>query len=140
MNRIATIGDLAKFTPKLAELHASLDGKWEPDLTQQEFLSELLLNFTEGAYYFGDFTQEGELTYFVAITQQGPRKALFWLFYMNPAFRETTKPLLNNLKGYLKNEGFDVVYSQSTRTASSYERWLEKFGAEKVAITYKFKL
>lgn len=140
LSRITDFPTLSTFLPKLLALHAELDGKWEPDATGQEFISNLIESFEESNYFFGDFAPNGEVMYFVVVTKQETGKGLFWLFYMNKAFREKTKILLNEVKDYLKAEGFSTIYSQSTRTSSSYERWLEKFGAEKVAIIYKFKL
>lgn len=140
LRRITTIEQLSKFTAKLIELHGELDGKWEPDLSAQDFLVSLLDNFESTSYYFGDFDKSGVLIYFVALIPQTKERALFWLFYMNKDHRQETKELLGQLKDFMKEQGFSTVYSQSTRTESSYERWLEKFGAEKVAIIYKFKL
>lgn len=109
-------------------------------MSAQEFLSSLVEVFDEHSYFFGDFSPSGELIYFAVILRENPHKSFFWLFYMNKNFREITKEILTGIKDFLRTEGFSVVYTQSTRTASSYERWLEKFGAEKVAITYKFNL
>ncbi len=126
--------------PKLVELHGSLEGKWEPDSTSAELLDDLLGNFNPDSYYFADTTPLGDLVYFAALVRQTEDKALFWLFYMNKDFREQTKFLLEQMKTFMKGQGFSTVYTQSTRLASSYERWLEKFGAEKIAIVYKFNL
>lgn len=139
LNRIQNLKALAAFTPKLLELHAALDGKWEPELSHDEFFLELINSFGPNSYYFGDFV-DGELAYFAVILRDTNEKATFWLFYMNPKFRSETKGILTDLKGFLRSEGFSTVYSMSARTSSSYERWLEKFGAEKLAIVYRFKL
>lgn len=139
LNRITDLRDLAKYTPSLLALHESLEGKWEPELNQQEFFVELINNFNKDSYFFGDFI-EGELAYFATLLKQDSNKALFWLFYMNPKMRDETKKILHSLKDFMRKEGFSTVYTQSTRTSSSYERWLEKFGAEKLAIVYKFNL
>lgn len=139
LNRITDLKELLKFAPKLLELHDSLEGKWEPDLNSQEFFISLLDQFDSTGYYFGDFAGK-ELAYFAVLYRQTNEKANFWLFYMNPNFRLETRGILLSLKEFMKSEGFSTVYTQSTRTSSSYERWLEKFGAEKLAITYKFKL
>ena len=140
LHRITSLKDLARFTPSLLKLHGELEGKWEPDLTSHEFLLELINHFSPESFFFGDFDENGELIYFVAILKQDSKKCMFWLFYMNKSFRDRTRDILNTLKDYFRKLGFTTVYSQSTRTSSSYERWLEKFGAEKVAIVYKFKL
>ena len=139
LNRILHLKNLAAYTPRLLELHTTLDGKWEPDLSQEEFFLALINNFGKGGYYFGDFIR-GDLAYFAVLLRETEKKATFWPFYMNPKLRTETKGILLALKDVMKSEGFSTVYTQSTRTSSSYERWLEKFGAEKLAITYKFSL
>ena len=139
LNRITDIRALSSYTPKLLELHATLEGKWEPEMNEQEFLAALIANFDKSAYYFGELIG-GQLVYFAVLLRDTDKKALFWLFYMNPSFRQETKGILLQLKALMKSEGFSTVYTQSTRTSSSYERWLEKFGAEKLAIIYKFNL
>lgn len=139
LRKINDLSELSQFAPALIAQQASMEGKWEPDLTSEEFLAALFNQFDDKSYYFGDFVNK-TLLYFVAMLGQGNGKALFWLFYMNPSMRTETKAILLELKEFMKNEGYHTVYSQSTRTSSSYERWLEKFGAEKVAIVYKFKL
>lgn len=140
LRRITDLKELAKFTPKLLELYDTLDGRWEPDSTSHEFLGDLISHFGEDAYFLGDLDEKGEIVYFAVILRETDEKAFFWLFYMNKGYREVTKSILVLTKEFLRTEGFSVVYSQSTRTSSSYERWLEKFGAEKAAIVYKFKL
>lgn len=139
LRRLTKFKELLEFAPKLVALQKSLEGKWEPDLTQEEFLEALLNQFDSKSYYFGDLVND-ELAYFAVLLKQTNEKALFWLFYMNPNMRLMTRSILDQLKVVMKEDGFSTVYSQSTRTSSSYERWLEKFGAEKVAIVYKFKL
>lgn len=140
LNRITTLIDLAKYSPKLKELHDKLDGRWEPDLTEQEFMEELLVNFHEDSYYFAYMSDRNELIYFIALVSKDPTKAIFWLFYMNPNFREETKNLLGELRVLIKRAGYQTVYAQTTQTTSSYERWIEKFGAQKDSIVYKFTL
>ena len=139
LERITKLPDLARFIPKVLALHSSLEGKWEPDLNSVEFFKSLLQRWEDSDYFFGAFKGD-EIAYFAVITRESKTKALFWLFYMNPSLRLETKGILNELKAFMKAEKFSIIYSQSTRTSSSYERWLEKFGAEKVAIVYKFKL
>ena len=139
LNRITDLKQLKKYTPQVLALHSSLEGKWEPDLNQSEFFVELLNNFNKDSYFFGDFVAD-ELAYFAVLLKQTESKALFWLFYMNPKMRLETRGILNELKVFMKDQGFSTVDTQPTRTSSSYERWLEKFGAEKLAIIYKFKL
>lgn len=139
LTRITHLPDLAKFLPKVLALHHSLEGKWEPDLSSVEFFKALLQRWEDKDYFFGSFHEE-EIAYFAVVTRESKTKALFWLFYMNPSLRLETKGILDALKTFLKGEKFSIIYSQSTRTSSSYERWLEKFGAEKVAIVYKFNL
>lgn len=139
LKRITSLPDLGKFIPKVLALHHSLEGKWEPELNSVEFFKAILTHWEENGYFFGDFMGE-EVAYFAVVLPQSKQKGLFWLFYMNPTLRVETKGILNELKSFFKKEGFTTIYSQSTRTSSSYERWLEKFGAEKIAIVYKFKL
>lgn len=138
LRRLTKFSELTKMAPLLGELHAGLEGKWEPDSTSEEFLQALIENFEEDAYYFGDCGADGKLIYFAVLLRQTRTKALFWLFYMNKAHRDLTKDIIGQLKIFMGQQGFTTVYTQSTRTSSSYERWLEKFGAEKVAIVYKF--
>lgn len=140
LNRITTLKQLALFSPKLLELHGCLEGKWEPDLTAHEFLATLIDNFEETSFYFGQLAENGDIQYFAILLPEDEKKAHFWLFYVNKSYREETREILFELKEQMRSKGFTTVYTQSTRTSSSYERWLEKFGAEKVAIVYKFKL
>lgn len=139
LHRITDLKDLALYTPLLLDLHEVLDGKWEPELSPHEFLSTLISRFDENAFYFAG-KDESKLIYFAALFPQGGDKGLFWLFYMNNEFRDQTKIILHKLKDFMKARGITQIYTQSTRTASSYERWLNKFGANKVAIVYKFDL
>lgn len=139
LNRINTLKELALYTPFLLRLHHELEGKWEPEMSSHEFLGELISRFDEDTYYFGEVVN-GKLIYFLAGNRQDATKVFCWLFYMNPDFRHETKKLLNEAMDFLRKLGYKTLYTNSTRTESSYERWLEKFGAEKLAITYKFTL
>jgi len=137
---LTKITELAEFCPKLVALHSTLEGKWEPDLTQGEFFISILNNFEQGSYFFGDFTKEGEIAYFAVLAKENATRAFFWLFYMNAKLRTETKGILDDLRVFMKAEGFFTVCSNTTRMTRSYERWIQKFGAEKVAITYQFNL
>lgn len=139
LNRITTLKQLALYTPILLKLHEELEGKWEPELSSHEFLGELIARFDENTYYFGEIV-EGKLVYFLAGNRQDTTHVFCWLFYMNPDYRLETKKLLKDAMNFLRALGYKTLYTNSTRTESSYERWLEKFGAEKLAITYKFTL
>jgi hypothetical protein len=139
LHQITDLKELALFTPQLMKLYSKLDGKWEPELTAHEFLGELISRFGSDNYYFGQLVDD-KLTYFAAITRQSETKALFWLFFVNPEFRNETRGLLEELKARMRAEGLTTIYSQSTRTASSYERWIRKLGATRVAIIYKFSI
>jgi hypothetical protein len=140
VNRITTVAELCRYTPELVKIHETLEGRWEPDLSTDEFLSKLIELFNPRTYYFGLLSDEGELLYFVTLLPEEPPKATFWLFYMNKNYRTETQTLLRELAQIMVMEGFHTIYSQSTRTEKSYERWLSKFGARKIATVYKFNL
>lgn len=138
LNQIKTLKELVLYTPLLLELHEKLDGKWEPEMNSHEFLIELINRF-DRSWYFGEIVG-GKLAYFATVTKQKDEKALFWLLFVNPEFRSETKILWEELKALLKSFGLSTIYTQSTRTASSYERWMKKLGAQRVAIIYKFSI
>lgn len=138
---IVTLSDFTSFFPKIVSLHKELDGLWEPELTTDQFRDVLLEKFnSERHYFYGDFTPTGEVAYFAVLSDMGDDKILFWLFYMNKDFREVTKEIVNQLKVIFKDKGFNCAYSQSTRAESSYRRWIEKFGAQQLAIVYRIPL
>lgn len=137
--KLDTIVDLGKFIPELTRLHESFDGKWEPELDTQSFIAKLIQNFDNRSWYFGENNESGTLKYFIAMLEDAP-KACFWLFYVNPTFRNETKELLDALKIFVKQNGITTCYATSNRMTSSYERWIEKHGAKKHLITYKFDL
>lgn len=141
VQRITSISDLSKFIPELVRIHESLEGRWEPDLSTDEFLSKLIELFNPSkTFYFGALTEKGELLYFVTLLPEEKPKATFWLFYMNKDYRTETHKLLGELRLWAIDQGYTIIYSQSTRTEKSYERWLSKYGATKVATVYKFNL
>lgn len=141
VNRIDTLQELATFIPELVKIHESLEGRWEPDMSTDEFLAKLVELFRPGqTYYFGLLSDAGELLYFVTLLPEDKPKATFWLFYMNKDHRDETHQLLTDLAKWAVAEGYTTIYSQSTRSEKSYERWLSKFGATKVATVYKFNL
>lgn len=139
LKQITDLKELSAYVPKLLALHSDLEGKWKTELSNQDFLIELFDNFDDSSLYFADII-DGEIAYFAVVLRRNSSSAFFWLFYMNPKLRDVTRGILQQLKTTLAREGYSAVYTQSTRTASSYERWLKKFGAEKLAITYKFDL
>lgn len=140
INRITTIGELAKFIPELSRIHEELEGRWEPDLTTEKFLERLVEFFIPRNYFFGELDSTGRLVYFITLLPEEKPCATFWLFYMNEKFRDQTRGLLDMYAEWARNEGFTTIYSQSTRSEKSYERWLNKYGATKVATVYKFNL
>ena len=140
INRITTLQQLSLFVPALVEIHESLEGRWEPDMTSEQFLERVVEFFKPMNYYFGALTTDGKLLYFVTLLPEDRPCATFWLFYMNKDYRDQTQSLLIDIKDWLLQEGYTTIYSQSTRTEKSYERWLNKFGATKVATVYKFDL
>lgn len=141
INPITSISELAKYVPELVRIHENLDGRWEPELGTDEFLAKLVQLFNPGKnYYWGLLNEKGELLYFVTLLPNDKPSAVFWLFYMNKDYRDETHQLLKDLSKWSIEEGYTTIYTQSTRTEKSYERWLSKFGATKVATLYKFNL
>jgi hypothetical protein len=139
LRRLTTLKELAVFTPKLLELHSTLDGGWKPDATPHEFLVELIDRFEPDAYFFGDVVED-EIVYFAVVLPQSKKQALFWIFYMNKDFRLITREIILQLKALLQGAKFESVYTQTTRTEHSYERWIKKFGGEKFAVVFKINL
>lgn len=140
ISRITSFDELSKFIPELTRIHEDLEGRWEPDMTTAQFLGRLVEFFVPRNYYFGELTPEGKLIYFITLLPEDKPCATFWLFYMNKDFRDITATLLENYAQWAVSEGYTTIYSQSTRSEKSYERWLNKFGATKVATVYKFNL
>lgn len=140
INRIQTVTKLARFIPSLTLLHESLEGRWEPDMTTEQFLSKVIEYFRPENYYFGELSESGELIYFITLLPEEKPCATFWLFYMNKNFRDQTQELLKLYADWAIAEGYTTIYSYSTRIEKSYERWLKKFGAQKLATVYKFNL
>lgn len=139
LNQITKFEDLMSFLPLLGQLHHELDGIWEPDLGQNEFLASLSNNFNAENYYFGD-VHEGKLVYFVVILRSSNDSCFFWLFYMNKDYRQHTKALLLQLKQFARELGFKTVDFITTRMTKSYDRWVQKFGATKQSLTYRLVL
>ena len=127
------------FLPLLSVLHIELDGIWEPDLTQNDFLAALSNNFKEENFYFGD-VKDGQLVYFVVLLKNTNDNCFFWLFYMNKDYRVYTKVLLEQLKLFAADLGFKTVDFVTTRMTKSYDRWVQKFGAKKQSLTYRLSL
>lgn len=140
VNRITTFQELAKYIPELSRIHENLEGRWEPDMNTEQFLARLVEFFIPRNYYFGELDEKGNLIYFITLLPEEHPCATFWLFYMNKDFRDKTAGLLELYADWARNEGYTTIYSQSTRSEKSYERWLSKFGATKVAVVYKFNL
>lgn len=138
LNKINTLGELAPYVPLLIDLFKKLDGKWESDLTEEQFFQTLLHNFTDQNWFFGAI-KDNSLVGFAVIIVDKPR-SFFWLFYMSPDYREETKDFLGQLKQYGKANGISQVRLSTTRTQPSYERWLRKFGATKHEIVYNIDL
>lgn len=139
LKRINTFDELLSFLPHLVKTHKDLDGAWEPDLTQEDFVAELTNRFRSNAYYFGDVAN-GELVYFVVLTKSDASNCFFWLFYMNKEYRLHTKSLLLELKEFAKNLGFTQCDFSTTRLTKSYDRWVRKFGAIPITLTYRLPL
>lgn len=140
LKRITNFEELLTYVPKLVAMYRDLDGLWAPELNEQEFVAELLELYRPDSYYFADVSPEGEILYFTAVYAQDSKRLFFWLFYMNPKYRNETKRLIFDMIEIAKKDGFEVCYTSSTRKESSYERWITKFGAEKISVTYRIKL
>jgi len=141
LRKIQNLRELSEFAPQLLDLHETLDGKWEPESSREEFAAQLLEHFGDSSHYFGDFDPlTGKISYFAAILPQDKERCFFWLFYMNKDFRSVTRSVIDEIFAFLKSQGFSSFYTQSARLSSSYERWIEKLGGKKLAITYKFEL
>lgn len=140
LNQVTSLTDLSAVLPKLVALHEKLEGKWEVNLSQDEFLEELIKNFQRNSWYFGQSDEQGELIYFAAIRHTSETEGFFWLFYMNAEYRNLTNQTVDLLKLFMRNQGLQTVYLSTTRLTSSYDRWLEKHGATKFSMTYQLKL
>ena len=139
LKRIETFNELLGFLPILIKTHKELDGIWEPDLSQEDFVAALTNNFQPTSYYFGDFTN-GQLIYFVVLTKSTDKQCFFWLFFMNKEYRQFTKQMLLELKEFAKSLGFTQCDFSTTRLTKSYDRWVRKFGAVPTMITYRLPL
>lgn len=140
LNLITSYDELKTFIPALRKLYVEMDGKWEPDLTVDEFVLKLVDFFGPDNYYFGKLTPEGEIVYFAALLADDQPKAIFWLFFMNKDFRTETQQLLFDMSDFMMERGYHIIYSRTGRIERSYERWLTKFGAKKHEVVYKFNL
>lgn len=140
LHRIEDFAELLSYLPTLTAMYEEFDGLWAPELTKEEFVAELIASFKDTSYYFADRSPEGALIYFTAVFAETPKKLFFWLFFMNPAYRTATRQLIFDMIAVAKADGYEVCYTSSTRKEASYERWIEKFGAEKISVTYRIKL
>lgn len=141
---VSTLQELAILLPKLANLHHALEGKWEPDLTEKDFLCRLVQNFQNNFAYFADLDEAGEIIYFAsigtAVQTESKKEGFFWLFYMNQKHRENTPSVVEQLKQFMKEQGYQFVSLSTTRLTGSYDRWLTKNGAVKHSLTYRLTL
>ncbi len=140
LRRISSFEELLTYIPKLVAMYKSLDGLWAPELNEEEFVAELCALYKPESYYFADCAPDGEIMYFTCVYPQDSKKLFFWLFYMHPGYRYATKQLIFDMIAQAKADGYEVCYTSSTRKESSYERWIQKFGAEKLSVTYRIKL
>ena len=140
LNRLTTFEQLLEFIPNLTQMYEEFDGLWAPELDREAFIAEVMANFGPKSYYFADKNEAGEVLYFTAVFPQDSKRLFFWLFYMNPKYRAETKRLIFDMIAVAKADGYVECYTSSTRKESSYERWIEKFGAEKMSVTYRIKL
>lgn len=139
LKQITSITDFLSYVPKLARLHDELDGLWEPDLTKDEFVNELLDKFSRTAV-FCDTGPKGELLYVFVIILDNPNIANVWLFYVNKDHRNETANLIQELKVFAKSIGIKKARWLTTRQTSSYRRWVEKHGANSVMTMYEFEV
>lgn len=139
LHRVTSITDLLSWVPKLTRLFEDLDGLWEPDLSKEEFLNRLLNSFYSGSFIFLKDSERG-IVYVVVIEQETSTLAHFWLFYVNKDFREQTKNLIHDIIAFCKENHFAKIRFSTTRLTSSYDRWVEKFGAKKKFVTYEMEI
>lgn len=139
LKRVETFETLLSLLPSIAQLHSDLDGIWEPDLSREEFVAELTNKFNSSNFFFAD-VEDGKLIYFVVMLRDTNERCFFWLFYMNKDHRHLTRDLLAQLKQFVKNLGFQVCDFSTTRLTKSYDRWVRKFGAEPICLTYRLIL
>lgn len=140
MRRLVTLDEFLPFLPKLTQKHAELDGKWSPELTPEEFASELISHFVPSSYYFGDFDEDGSIGYFMNVVKESPKFMTFWLLFVNTSRRSESKQLVSSVLDQLRQDGVSQVQFRTTRLTSSYQRWVEKFNAQKYSLTYKIDL
>jgi len=84
--------------------------------------------------------EDGVLKYVIVVELQSPQLAHFSFFFVNKDFWKTTKEILNELKALLHSQGVEKVRFESYRLQSSYERWVSKFGAKPISITYEVEV
>lgn len=138
---ITTLEQLSTMVPKLVAMHEKLESRWAPGLSRSEFLEELVRNFQNNCWYFGDLDDKGEIIYFAIIRDScHNNEAFFHLFYMNPKYRSVTDEITSLLKDFIRNQGFTSCFLSTTRLTSSYDRWLAKRGAKPYRMVYKITL
>lgn len=139
IKQIISITDLLSVLPKLVKLQCELDGLWEADMDSNQFVNRVLDVFSQESAIFCE--EHGEGFKYVAVLHKD-KDALwyFWLFYMNPQFRDYTKTVIAELATFCHTKKIKTLRFSTTRTTRSYERWVSKFGATKQAIVYQLEI
>lgn len=140
MNRIKTLKELLEFLPVLSAKHTELDGLWCPELTTEEFASDLIRLFTPDSYYFGELTPDGRLAYFANVVRENPKFMTFGLLFVDTSRRKESKQLVESILDLLRQDGITEVQFRTSRLTSSYQRWVRKFGAQPYSLIYKLDL
>lgn len=140
IHRIESLTEMLELIPVITKLHKQLDGLWEPDLDDGEFVNELTNSCIHGGILFAEKAEDGKLKYVALLKPENAEHYVFWLFYMNPKFRDITRSVINELIDFCHHNKIRRVRWATTRLTSSYERWISKFGARKFAMLYQLEL
>lgn len=139
LTKITVLGDLLALLPALGKLHEELNGKWNPDMTSQEFILHLVKLFGDNQLTVWAKVEEGEIMYFMAVIDEKPT-ATFWLFYINTKLRNESQNLAEIAIDNLRQMGFSRIQLITTRLTKSYARWMGKLKFKPKQLMYEREL
>lgn len=135
---ITSLDEFMPYIPCLLELHKSLKGKFEPDLTSAQFCSKLIENFPD-LFLFGEI-EDGRLLYFIAAGAYSNEAVSVWHFYVDKSLYGYSTDFTNQLKLVIKSHGYSRITSNTNRLTRSYARWMSKIGMKPTVLTYQMEI
>lgn len=140
IKQLKTLGDLAAILDRVVEKEAKFDARFPTDMTKIQMASKIISMFGDHSYCWGETYADGELKFF-ALVQVVDEETCYWhILFSHPRNKEQTKPLLGQIKDFLKAQGLKEIIFITRRITPSYKRFMAKQNAFQFEITYKCKL